>query len=883
MDKEVKNQLAILNLAGELSPELSNYFAEKQILIINPESDKPSHKWSHILTKDVQDFNFLSDTYKAISNEVKIISLTPVDDLQHFVASNGKLILDEVWLKGSFGSFILDKFFQEYGGITLRDNYPAFQEKGSFNITNPFNTGEYLDRLVHSAYQDGMSGLSIKTFFDHLVMYLTGLKTQGKIGMPIEVMYGYFEDVFAVQLHFYTKNLLLEDVTSSLSSNISKKAEKYLLNIAVQSSDFFDFTLLSEVNKTVITGLWTKDERIKTENRGLLFNELTAAANLTSYPTEGVTSFQSDSQEITDFSDKVVLSSKIEEDNFQATLKGLSQEEEEVVQVISGSDVEEEIIQVIQGNLKEEEAVFKISGSKDFDVDKFVYRISAGIEEKTKGSDILKVKSLQNGLPDAIKSSFNAFASKLNKSLDQITDEDLKKFKENEIPRIIKESTKKVDAQVVKISGDVKPPPVKKTDAEKALELKINGLKAENETLKSEMKTLVTEVKILKDSKAQMALIQSKASEAAASSELTIQQVIATNSDQALKTQIIDKMIAQKSLNEEDTKKLSELVESESKLLTEAKENENQLKKMQIETIQKETFFTQEMEKLNRTVRAKDLVVQKSKESLTKLADQKNREISFLNERLNQASQAMLASQSQNQGQQIRDLEKQIVNHEKMIEIYKTKIIQKPSAEFDDSSTKNENKRLQMANSQMKNQIEMARKEVLKFQDRMSQDSKAINLLKVEKAKLEQQVKKSASDDAKRDGALNLTTQNQEKELKKLLSQQEQLANELKESHARQKDLEAKLADALKNQKKEEVPETPAAARGKMAHLENNVRKLIQDLIESRNQTAEMKKDTMKLRHEKTAIQNVLDQTKKELDKIKEAAPKKPGAPGKAA
>lgn len=110
--------------------------------------------------------------------------------------------------------------------------------------------------------------------------------------MPIEVMYGYFEDVFGVQLHFFTKDLLLEDVTSSLSSNISKKAEEYLLNIAVKSSDFFDFTLLRQVNKTVITGLWTKDDRIQSENRGLLFNDLSASPQLQAIQQKGSPHFK---------------------------------------------------------------------------------------------------------------------------------------------------------------------------------------------------------------------------------------------------------------------------------------------------------------------------------------------------------------------------------------------------------------------------------------------------------------------------------------------------------------------------------------------------------------------------------------------------------------
>ncbi|MBA2405269.1 MAG: hypothetical protein H0V66_10900, partial [Bdellovibrionales bacterium] len=154
-EKMVPTKIAILNLTGGLTPELAAYFTQKEMLIVDPEVDSSNHEWTHILTKNIQDFSQISSIYETIEKDVKIISLTPVEDLQHFVVSNGKLILDELWMKNSLGNFILDKFLQEYGGIALGDNYPTFKEKGSFIITNPFNTGEYLDRMVQSAFLDG--------------------------------------------------------------------------------------------------------------------------------------------------------------------------------------------------------------------------------------------------------------------------------------------------------------------------------------------------------------------------------------------------------------------------------------------------------------------------------------------------------------------------------------------------------------------------------------------------------------------------------------------------------------------------------------------------------------------------------------------------------
>lgn len=873
MDKMVKTQIAILNLTGGLSSELTDYFAQKQIVVIDPEVDASNYEWTHILTKDVHDFTHLRGTYDTIENDVRIISLSTVDDLQHFIASNGKLILDEVWMQNSLGSFILDKFFQEYGGISLGDNYPTFKEQGSFIIANPFNTGEYLDRLVYNAFMDGVSALSIKTFFDHLVMYLTGLKTKGKLGMPMEVTYGNFNDVFAVQFHFFTKDLILEDVTASLSSKISKQAEEYLLNVAVQSSDFFDFTLLKEVNKTVITALWTKDTRIKIENRGLLFNEVSAAATITNYPSEGATSFQMSNPFLEDFSEKIVLpAGPVEVDNHSETVKG-SEEEIAAAQIIHGTEVEDEIITLVKGKVEEEEQVFRISGEK-FDVDNFAFRVSSGIEDKAKGDNILKIKSLKDELPDAIKNSFQLFTQNLNKSIDAISEEDLEAFKEFEVPKIIKETTKKIDTKFKAAAAAA----AAAKEAPKATDPNVALLNAENESLKSKVKTLMTEVKILKEAKLAMAEAHAKSKTEAEVVIQTVQTI--DNNDSALKVQMIQKMQEQKSLNEQDTKKLAALMERETKYLKDAKENEIQLKKLQIEFVQKESIFAQEIEKVIRLAKSKDLILTKTKEGLSKLAEQKDKELKSTTEKLNQASKALASNQTQNQANMIRELERKVMNHEKMIEIYKNKIAQKPAAKAEEETSKEDVRRIQMLNVTMKNQLDMAKKEIAKYQERISTDTAALNTLKTEKNKTDALLKKALMENKKEDIAAAGNTHT-DQDYKNLQAQLELLESSFKENQTRYRDMESKLQDALRAQKKEVVSDDQNT-KGKTAHLEGNVRKLTQDLVEAKNQLAEMKKETNKLRQEKTALQNLADKMKKEADKTKAAAPKKPTG-GKAA
>jgi hypothetical protein len=376
-----------------------------------------------------------------------------------------------------------------------------------------------------------------------------------------------------------------------------------------------------------------------------------------------------------------------------------------------------------------------------------------------------------------------------------------------------------------------------------------------------------------------MAEIHSKAALAAA--QVTVVQQSAANLDNLFKSQILEKMNGQKTLSEQETKKLVTLMEKEAQFLKESREHEIQLKKIQIEMVQKDSFFTQEMEKLNRLVKAKELIATKTKEGFTKLVEQKEIDLANLDEKLSQANKIITNTQTQNQAQQIRDLEKQVSNHEKMIEIYKNKVLQKPVVRTDDELVKEENKRLLILSNQLKNQIEVNKRDLTKSQERMMADAAVMNVLKLDKVKLEQQIKKH-SQDARKEELSSSSNVNNDLELKKLQAQFENMEAQVRAGLGRQKELELKLQDALKNQKKEVVSEE-SSTKGKTAHLENNVRKLTQDLVESRNQMAEMKKETNKLRQDKIALQNQLDKMKKDAEKIKGAAPKPPGTPGKAA
>lgn len=883
---KTQKQMAILNLSGELSAELTDYFASRNVQIASP-SDQQDRDWTHIIVKDLEEFDHLNTLYDLVAKDRFLISLSRVGDMKNFAINNGNLVLNECWMNSDLGSFILDKYFQSYGGITLADNYPKFNEAGSFNIANPFNTGEYLDRMVQKAFEAGSDALSVKSYFDHLLMFVTGLKNKGKAGLPFEVIFGTFESVFAVQIHFFAQNLDISDLTTGLNSGLSKKPEEYFLNVAVQSADFFDCSYMPDVSKIVITSLWINDERIKFENRGFMFSTITGGSPVIQYsPGEEVTSFISAQPEIMDFSEKISASAEDEElpavvsgsptneETEAQVVKGRGPEEE-ASQVIKGSKELEELVQTIKGNLEQEDnSVFTVSGEK-FDIDKTALKI-AGNVQKASGESNLTVKSLGPGLQKTIKSGLFDFAKGLNKEVDDLEPSDLAVFQMDKVPELLKRelenkmiSSHPEEKSSLTVKASAQRLSTNQSDAEiKDLQTKLVTANADNEKLKSQMKTLASEVRILKESRNKLAEIQAKAQ--AASVEINLKQEqnqLVDNESHELINKINQK------LDEQDVQKITVLMDT-------VKQEELKVRKLQLEAVQKDTFFSQQMEKSERDIKSKDLIIIKTKETFTKLVDKKDREISELKIKIDQLGAALVNNPASNNNQIIKDLERQNQNLNKQIDMYKVKISSmatnlQPSKSED--SLKEEARKLQMLNQQMKNQLAQNQRELEKLQSKDSIQSSQLQQLKQEKAKLDQLFKK-ATQDLKEATVAAQSSQN-DHELKRLLAQNQVLETQVKDSAQKISNLEAKLTEALKPQKG--VISGDDGSKVKLTQLENSVKKLTQDLIEAKNQIAESKKETNKLRQDKTALQNQLDKLKKEADKQKSASPKKPG--GKAA
>jgi chromosome segregation ATPase len=259
--------------------------------------------------------------------------------------------------------------------------------------------------------------------------------------------------------------------------------------------------------------------------------------------------------------------------------------------------------------------------------------------------------------------------------------------------------------------------------------------------------------------------------------------------------------------------------------------------------------------------------------------DKKDRELNELRSKVEELSKSLSSSSTKPLMNKIIDLEKENEILSKQIDQYKGRMTNLSSAVDNlkaDDSAKEENRKLNMVNGHMKNQLTQTRKEIDKLKNKSAKDHAHIIELQAANQKLEQDLKRQVS--AAKGAMTNSEKGDQALEMKKLTIKNQSLETQVKDSASRIAHLEAKLAEALKPGKAAQVAQPQnEESKVKITQLEGSLKKVNQDNNELKNKLDEAKKEINKLRQEKTALQNTSDKLKKDAEKAKSATPPKKG------
>lgn len=409
---------------------------------------------------------------------------------------------------------------------------------------------------------------------------------------------------------------------------------------------------------------------------------------------------------------------------------------------------------------------------------------------------------------------------------------------------------------------------------------------------KGKLDAAMTEIRVLKDARAQMLNIEHKTQQAVKEElkkEIVEAEKISVDKIEEIlpiekKISIIQDLSSGKTIDERDTQKLKEALEREQKILAAAKQAETDIRKVKLEMKQKESFFQQEIEKANRALKSRDLVVQKAKDGLALIMVKKDKEIKDLNNKISALVTSQATTDQANQLQRIKGLEQEKNSLSKLVDVYKNKLtsmatnMQKqgvggsPKKDEEVRKINMEKQRLEVANQAFQ-------KELTKLKSRMELDKSEVQRLRVEKSRLEDALKSAISTSGPVQQNSNAKIEDQTKKIQDLQRELLHSSQNTSRYEMSVKELEQKVTELTQQLQKGAAAQADQANKGKSAQMEATVKKISADLATAANQMGESKKEINKLRSENTALKNMLEKLKKDMEKSARTG----AAPGKKA
>lgn len=302
------------------------------------------------------------------------------------------------------------------------------------------------------------------------------------------------------------------------------------------------------------------------------------------------------------------------------------------------------------------------------------------------------------------------------------------------------------------------------------------------------------------------------------------------------------------------------------------------IKKMELEKEQMESLFRREIEKILKEMSNKDLLLQKTKESVTNLVNKKNEELKNIQIRLDEANKKYTAANIGELDFKNKRLKSQNENLEKMIGIFKGKVSSLNEKLLETSKNREDKK--------SSREIQILENEKLKLE----------KVIEIERRKSQSLLKKNeqgiVQEKEHKEHIRTLEAQN--KELLKEIRKVEQKFLDVEKANKSSAKKEAgedvisdtnhayklkikELEDTIKeiqrkseNEQRKTIAENnTASSKEKMA--EANLKKVATELARSKALIAEEKKASFKLKADNTKLQNEVSALQKELAKLKGA------------
>jgi hypothetical protein len=339
------------------------------------------------------------------------------------------------------------------------------------------------------------------------------------------------------------------------------------------------------------------------------------------------------------------------------------------------------------------------------------------------------------------------------------------------------------------------------------------------------------------------------------------------------KDKLLQNIESKEALNEDQTQKIKSILEKEKKLLSLTKNYELEIKKLEHDLKHKDSLFRSEVVRVERMSKGKDIILEKTKDNLTSLVQQKEKKNKDLQNQLQELTHKMKNDQTAVLKKDMLKLKKDNELLAKSAEMFKSrlesmsKMNQAKAQKTDSEQIIEEHRVLKMEKTGLTNKVKAFEKEVKSWETRLSKSQELEKKHKDDSAVLknklsfvEEQMRALKANEAKRSiQSAESSDKKQDlqnnKEFQNLKGQNLQLQKKLKDLMAKSKGTSTSAGGVQNQSSKEKI-------------LEKDKKRLQQEITKSKQEADSIKKAAMKFKGENMKLQNANDKYQKDIARL---------------
>jgi hypothetical protein len=275
----------VLNLSQGDSQQLLDALSKADLKIISEAEITEFTDLAYILVDHEASAIELLNKYDTLNKNIDVIVANDVESLREFFLCNGRAAIDPEWLNYDVAKILFSNYINNAGSLHLDEIFTGkLGEFKSNKIINHNRLGYYADEIAVEAFDNNFNVVSIRSYLDHFIYYLTYLKQAGVASVPFEIEYSWDKDFFVLLIHSKMVNFVAEYLIDCFGKENPNDPLSFLLQAASRSCDMFNLNFIDTASKICAIGVWKNYENkdLKDLKHSVLFNNIKTSGQILS-------------------------------------------------------------------------------------------------------------------------------------------------------------------------------------------------------------------------------------------------------------------------------------------------------------------------------------------------------------------------------------------------------------------------------------------------------------------------------------------------------------------------------------------------------------------------------------------------------------------------